>query len=132
MLESYGDDYDADLLLVDDPPKVNESVKLISNQMQSEFVAYPVMLLKSIDVDVATFSKEIIVTESCYYLVRDKLNNLVLFDQSTYDKLLKEVPSYKLITPAIVSERMKIRGSLARHALEADLHRTTKAEEAAA
>ncbi|KAK2710115.1 small ribosomal subunit protein eS25-like [Artemia franciscana] len=81
--------------------------------------------------------------------VRDKLNNLVLFDQSTYDKLLKEVPSYKLITPAIVSERMKIRGSLARHALE-DMAakglircvvkhsaqqiytRTTKAEEAAA
>ncbi|XP_053206288.1 40S ribosomal protein S25-like isoform X2 [Panonychus citri] len=50
--------------------------------------------------------------------VRDKLNNLVLFDKATYDKLLKEVPSYKLITPSVVSERMKIRGSLARKALE--------------
>ncbi|XP_013412317.1 40S ribosomal protein S25-like [Lingula anatina] len=49
--------------------------------------------------------------------VRDKLNNLVLFDQSTYDKLYKEVPSYKLITPSVVSERLKIRGSLARAAL---------------
>merc|ERR1712071_602035 len=49
--------------------------------------------------------------------VRDKLNNLVLFDQSTYDKLYKEVPAYKLITPAVVSERLKIRGSLARKAL---------------
>merc|ERR1711911_515752 len=49
--------------------------------------------------------------------VRDKLNNLVLFDQATYDKLLKEVPAYKLITPAVVSERLKIRGSLARKAL---------------
>merc|ERR1712121_169611 len=50
--------------------------------------------------------------------VRDKLNNLVLFDAATYDKLLKEVPSYKLITPSVVSERMKISGSLARRALD--------------
>merc|ERR1712226_1419728 len=47
---------------------------------------------------------------------RDKLNNLVLFDKPTYDKLLKEVPTYKLITPSIVSERLKVRGSLARKA----------------
>ena len=40
---------------------------------------------------------------------RDKLNNLVLFDKNTYDKLYKEVPSYKLITPSIVSERLKVR-----------------------
>lgn len=49
---------------------------------------------------------------------RDKLNNLVLFDKATYDKLMKEVPSYKLITPSIVSERMKVRGSLARKVLQ--------------
>nr|ABW23153.1 ribosomal protein rps25 [Arenicola marina] len=49
--------------------------------------------------------------------VRDKLNNLVLFDKGTYDKLYKEVPSYKLITPSVVSERLKVRGSLARFAL---------------
>ena len=48
---------------------------------------------------------------------RDKLNNLVLFDKPTYDKILKEVPTYKLITPSIVSERLKVRGSLARKAL---------------
>merc|ERR1712226_1516912 len=48
---------------------------------------------------------------------RDKLNNLVLFDKATYDKLLKEVPTYKLTTPSIVSERLKVRGSLARKAL---------------
>merc|ERR1711862_435891 len=47
----------------------------------------------------------------------DKLNNLVLFDKNTYDKLYKEVPTYKLITPSIVSERLKVRGSLARRAL---------------
>merc|ERR1711915_157500 len=48
---------------------------------------------------------------------RDKLNNLVLFDKNTYDKLYKEVPTYKLITPSIVSERLKVPGSLARRAL---------------
>merc|ERR1711976_278036 len=48
---------------------------------------------------------------------RDKLNNLVLFDKNTYDKLYKEVPTYKLITPSIVSERLKVRGSLSRRAL---------------
>merc|ERR1712090_120693 len=50
--------------------------------------------------------------------VRDKLNNLVLFDKATHDKLLKEVPSYKLITPSVVPERLKISGSLARRALD--------------
>lgn len=50
--------------------------------------------------------------------VRDKLNNQVLFDKATYEKLLKEVPAYKLITPSVVSERLKIRGSLARRALD--------------
>ncbi|XP_060607254.1 small ribosomal subunit protein eS25-like [Ruditapes philippinarum] len=49
--------------------------------------------------------------------VRDKLNNLVLFDKPTYDKLYKEVPNYKLITPSVVSERLKIRGSLAKRGL---------------
>merc|ERR1712243_370657 len=49
---------------------------------------------------------------------RDKLNNLILFDKPTYEKLYKEVPSYKLITPSLVSERLKVRASLARAALE--------------
>ena len=43
---------------------------------------------------------------------RDKLNNLVLFDKNTYDKLYKEVPTYKLITPSIVSERLKVKSYL--------------------
>ena len=43
-------------------------------------------------------------------IARDKLNNLVLFDKNTYDKLYKEVPTYKLITPSIVSERLKVCG----------------------
>uniref|UniRef100_A0A1B0FCP0 40S ribosomal protein S25 n=1 Tax=Glossina morsitans morsitans TaxID=37546 RepID=A0A1B0FCP0_GLOMM len=49
--------------------------------------------------------------------VRDKLNNQVLFDQPTYDKLITDMPKYKLITPSVVSERLKIRGSLAKRAL---------------
>ena len=49
---------------------------------------------------------------------RDKLNNLIMFDKATYDKFLKEVPSWKLITPSVVSERLKVRGSLARAALK--------------
>merc|ERR1712137_46231 len=53
--------------------------------------------------------------------VRDKLNNLVLFDKATYEKLYKEVPSYKLITPSVVSERLKVRGSLAKDGLR-ELH----------
>ena len=44
--------------------------------------------------------------------VWDKLNNLVLFDKATYDKLCKEVPNYKLVTPAVVC------GCLARAALQ--------------
>nr|KAF6438914.1 ribosomal protein S25 [Molossus molossus] len=59
--------------------------------------------------------------------VRDKLNNLVLFDKATYDKLCKEVPNYKLITPAVVSERLKIRGSLARAALQELLSKGARA-----
>ena len=52
---------------------------------------------------------------------RDKLNNAPMFDKTTYGKLYEEVPKYKLITPSIVSERLKVRGSLARFALE-ELH----------
>merc|ERR1719187_1314983 len=47
-----------------------------------------------------------------------KKKNLVLFDKPTYEKLIKEVPSYKLITPSVVSERLKVRASLARAALK--------------
>uniref|UniRef100_A0A6G1SJB5 40S ribosomal protein S25 n=1 Tax=Aceria tosichella TaxID=561515 RepID=A0A6G1SJB5_9ACAR len=49
--------------------------------------------------------------------VRDKLNNMVLFDQATYEKLYKEVITYKLITPSVVSERLKVRASLAKAGL---------------
>ncbi|CAJ1933556.1 unnamed protein product [Sphenostylis stenocarpa] len=48
---------------------------------------------------------------------KEKVNNMVLFDQGTYDKLLTEAPKYKLITPSILSDRLRINGSLARKAI---------------
>ncbi|XDB62764.1 hypothetical protein AB1E18_016104 [Capra hircus] len=50
-----------------------------------------------------------------------KLNNLVLFGKANTTKLSKEVPNYKIITPAVVSERLKICGSLARAAFQVPL-----------
>ena len=37
--------------------------------------------------------------------------------QATYDKLIQEVPKYKMITPSILSDRLRINGSLARAAI---------------
>ncbi|KAK9126371.1 hypothetical protein Scep_015217 [Stephania cephalantha] len=39
---------------------------------------------------------------------KEKVNNMVLFDQGSYDKLLSEVPKYKLITPSILSDRLRV------------------------
>uniref|UniRef100_A0A453LLV1 40S ribosomal protein S25 n=1 Tax=Aegilops tauschii subsp. strangulata TaxID=200361 RepID=A0A453LLV1_AEGTS len=39
---------------------------------------------------------------------KEKVNNAVLFDQATYDKLLIEVPKYKQITPSVLSERLRL------------------------
>jgi len=33
---------------------------------------------------------------------------MVLFDQATYEKLLIEAPKFKLITPSILSDRMRV------------------------
>merc|ERR1712014_281056 len=49
--------------------------------------------------------------------VKEKLANLVMFDEATYDKLMKEIPKAKLITPSVVSERLKVNGSVARQAI---------------
>merc|ERR1712021_96369 len=49
--------------------------------------------------------------------VREKLNNLVVFDQQTYDRMLAEVKNFKLVTPSAISELLKINGSLARRAI---------------
>merc|ERR1712160_198367 len=49
--------------------------------------------------------------------VKEKLANAVMFDKSTFDKMNKEIPKAKLITPAVVSERLKVNGSVARLAI---------------
>ncbi|KAK9812718.1 hypothetical protein WJX72_002574 [[Myrmecia] bisecta] len=49
--------------------------------------------------------------------MKEKVNNQVLFDQPTYDKLLAEVPKYKMITPSVLSDRLRLNGSLARAAI---------------
>merc|ERR1712204_74435 len=49
--------------------------------------------------------------------VKEKLANIVMFDKPTYDKMLKEIPKAKLITIAVVSERLKVNGSVAKVAI---------------
>ncbi|TPX38815.1 hypothetical protein SeMB42_g05860 [Synchytrium endobioticum] len=49
--------------------------------------------------------------------VKDQANNAVVFDKTSYEKLYKEVPTYKLITPSVLVDRLRINGSLARIAL---------------
>jgi len=44
---------------------------------------------------------------------REKLQNAVLYDKATLDKLEKEVPKYKVITPSVVSDRLKVSVALA-------------------
>ncbi|KAG0448971.1 hypothetical protein HPP92_027557 [Vanilla planifolia] len=38
---------------------------------------------------------------------KEKVNNAVLFDQASYDKMLTEVPKYKMITTSVLSDRLK-------------------------
>jgi len=49
--------------------------------------------------------------------VKDKANNAVVVDKPTYDKILKEVPTFKMISQSILIDRMKVNGSLARAAI---------------
>ncbi|KAL7713952.1 40S ribosomal protein S25 [Entamoeba marina] len=49
--------------------------------------------------------------------IKEKLNNMIFLDQATHDKCFKEIPSMKVITPAVVSDRMKITCSLAKEIL---------------
>ncbi len=49
--------------------------------------------------------------------VKDKANHAVVLDKATSDKMNKDVQSYRLITVAVLVDRLKINGSLARKAL---------------
>merc|ERR1712083_316289 len=48
---------------------------------------------------------------------KEKLNSAVFFDKNLYEKLKKEVPNYKLISPSVISERMRCNVSMARRAI---------------
>merc|ERR1712065_11597 len=50
--------------------------------------------------------------------VRDKLNNAVYLDEDKMKKLYKEVPTYKVISTSVLSDRLQITGSLARRAIK--------------
>ncbi len=52
--------------------------------------------------------------------VKDKAQHSVLLDKTTSEKLYKDVQSYRLVTIAVLVDRMKINGSLARQCI-ADL-----------
>jgi len=49
--------------------------------------------------------------------VKDKAVHAVIFDKALQERLNKEVQSYRLITVAVLVDRLKINGSLARRAL---------------
>merc|ERR1712110_1123843 len=50
--------------------------------------------------------------------VKEKVMNAVFFDKALYDKCVNEVPKFKLITPSVISERIRVNGSLARRAIK--------------
>ena len=49
--------------------------------------------------------------------VKDKAQHSVSLDKATYDRILKEVPTFKFVSQSILIERLKIGGSLARVAI---------------
>ena len=50
--------------------------------------------------------------------VKDKAQHAVTLDKATYDRILKEVPTFRFISQSILIERLKINGSLARVAIK--------------
>eukprot|EP01013_Petalomonas_cantuscygni_P034786 TRINITY_DN6276_c0_g1_i2.p2 TRINITY_DN6276_c0_g1~~TRINITY_DN6276_c0_g1_i2.p2 ORF type:complete len:111 (-),score=46.32 TRINITY_DN6276_c0_g1_i2:65-397(-) len=48
---------------------------------------------------------------------REMLNNAVMWDKNLVKKLENDVPKFKVISVAVISERLKVNGSLARQAL---------------
>ncbi|KAG0175917.1 hypothetical protein DFQ29_006797, partial [Apophysomyces sp. BC1021] len=49
--------------------------------------------------------------------VKDKANNMVVLDKPTYERLFKEVPTYKMISQSVLVDRLRLNGSLARVAI---------------
>ncbi|KAK0522406.1 40S ribosomal protein S25 [Tilletia horrida] len=49
--------------------------------------------------------------------VKDKAQNAVVLDRPLYDRVLKEVPTFKFVSQSTLVDRLKINGSLARVAI---------------
>ena len=49
---------------------------------------------------------------------KEKLANASYFTKELYDKLLTDIPKLKVITTAIVSDRLKVMGSMARKGIQ--------------
>lgn len=49
--------------------------------------------------------------------VKDKAQNAVYLDKVLYERVIKEVPTFKMITPSVLIDRLKINGSMARLAI---------------
>lgn len=48
---------------------------------------------------------------------KEKVNNAILFDKTSFEKMLTEAPKYKMITISILSDRLRVNCSLARRAI---------------
>ncbi|AET38149.1 40S ribosomal protein eS25 Ecym_2417 [Eremothecium cymbalariae DBVPG len=48
---------------------------------------------------------------------KDKAQHAVILDQDKYDRILKDVPTYRYVSVSVLVDRLKIGGSLARVAL---------------
>ena len=57
-------------------------------------------------------------TDKNYIIVKDKAQHAVILDKATNDRLNKDVQSYRLVTVAVLVDRLKINGSLARRCLK--------------
>ncbi|KII96033.1 hypothetical protein PLICRDRAFT_48955 [Plicaturopsis crispa FD-325 SS-3] len=49
--------------------------------------------------------------------VKDKAQHAVTIDKPTFDRVMKEVPTFRFISQSILIERLKVNGSLARVAI---------------
>ncbi|KZT27081.1 ribosomal protein S25 [Neolentinus lepideus HHB14362 ss-1] len=49
--------------------------------------------------------------------VKDKAQHAVALDKPTFDRIIKEVPTFRFISQSILIERLKVNGSLARRAI---------------
>ncbi|ESW98152.1 40S ribosomal protein S25-A [Ogataea parapolymorpha DL-1] len=50
--------------------------------------------------------------------VKDKAQHVVVLDQEKYDRIMKEVPTYRFVSVSILVDRLKVGGSVARVALK--------------